>query len=112
MTDGWDDRGIARLRARMDEHVGSGSAGGLAWGVPTGSSLRGAASTSFNTFSGDRSIYWSATGGTKVVQGQIRQAWLPRIKALYTNVFTEDEATQKDASPVTHVAGVRISRRS
>ena len=33
MTDGWDDRGIARLRARMDEHVGSGSAGGLAWGV-------------------------------------------------------------------------------
>lgn len=35
---------------------------------------------------------------------QIRQAVLPRMKAMYTGVFTEDEATQKDASPVTHVA--------
>ena len=35
---------------------------------------------------------------------QIRQALLPRMKAMYTAVFTEDEATQKDASPVTHVA--------
>jgi acetyl esterase/lipase len=26
------------------------------------------------------------------------------MKAMYTRVFTEDEATQKDASPVTHVA--------
>ena len=26
------------------------------------------------------------------------------MKAMYTNVFTEDEATQKDASPITHVA--------
>ena len=24
---------------------------------------------------------------------------------MYTTVFTEDEATQKDASPITHVAG-------
>jgi acetyl esterase/lipase len=35
---------------------------------------------------------------------QIQEAWLPRMRALYTGVFTEDEATQKDASPVTHVA--------
>jgi arylformamidase len=35
---------------------------------------------------------------------QVRQALLPRMKAMYTSVFTEDEATQKDASPVTHVA--------
>jgi acetyl esterase/lipase len=35
---------------------------------------------------------------------QIRQTLLPRLKAMYTNVFTEDEATQKDASPITHVA--------
>jgi acetyl esterase/lipase len=35
---------------------------------------------------------------------QIRQAMLPRLRAMYTNVFTEDEATQRDASPVTHVA--------
>lgn len=26
------------------------------------------------------------------------------MKAMYTNVFTEDEATQKDASPITHIA--------
>lgn len=36
---------------------------------------------------------------------QVRQAILPRMKAMYTTVFTEDEATQKDASPITHVAG-------
>jgi acetyl esterase/lipase len=35
---------------------------------------------------------------------QIRQALLPRMKAMYTEVFTDDESTQKDASPVTHVA--------
>ena len=35
---------------------------------------------------------------------QVRQALLPRMKALYTTVFTEDEATQEDASPITHVA--------
>jgi acetyl esterase/lipase len=36
---------------------------------------------------------------------QVRQTLLPRMKAMYTNVFTEDEAIQKDASPITHVAG-------
>jgi acetyl esterase/lipase len=35
---------------------------------------------------------------------QISQTLLPRLKAMYTNVFTEDEETQKDASPITHVA--------
>ena len=35
---------------------------------------------------------------------QISQTTLPRLKAMYTNVFTEDEETQKDASPITHVA--------
>ncbi len=35
---------------------------------------------------------------------QVRQAVLPRIKTMYTTVFTEDEATQRDASPITHVA--------
>jgi acetyl esterase/lipase len=35
---------------------------------------------------------------------QIRQTWLPRMKAMYTKLFTEDEATQRDASPITHVA--------
>lgn len=34
---------------------------------------------------------------------QIRQALLPRMKTMYTSVFTENEATQTDASPVTHV---------
>src|SRR4051812_19392034 len=35
---------------------------------------------------------------------QVRQASPPRMKAMYTTVFTDDEPTQKDASPVTHVA--------
>jgi acetyl esterase/lipase len=35
---------------------------------------------------------------------QVKQTMLPRMRAMYTNVFTEDEATQKDASPITHVA--------
>jgi arylformamidase len=35
---------------------------------------------------------------------QIRQALLPRMKTMYTTVFTEDEARQRDASPITHVA--------
>lgn len=35
---------------------------------------------------------------------QIRQSLLPRSRALYTEVFTEDLATRKDASPVTHIA--------
>ena len=35
---------------------------------------------------------------------QVRQAVLPRMKTMYTAVFTEDEATQRDASPITHVA--------
>jgi acetyl esterase/lipase len=35
---------------------------------------------------------------------QVRQASSPRMKAMYTTVFTDDEPTQKDASPVTHVA--------
>jgi acetyl esterase/lipase len=35
---------------------------------------------------------------------QISQAMLPRLRAMYTNVFTEDEVTQRDASPITHVA--------
>jgi acetyl esterase/lipase len=34
---------------------------------------------------------------------QVRQAVLPRLKTMYTSVFTEDEATQRDASPITHV---------
>lgn len=35
---------------------------------------------------------------------QVRQTVLPRMKAMYATVFTEDEATQRDASPITHVA--------
>jgi acetyl esterase/lipase len=35
---------------------------------------------------------------------QIKQALLPRMKTMYTTVFTEDETRQKDASPITHVA--------
>ena len=35
---------------------------------------------------------------------QIGQAMLPWLRAMYTNVFTEDEVTQRDASPITHVA--------
>ena len=35
---------------------------------------------------------------------QIEQASLPRMKTLYKTVFSEDEARQKDASPITHVA--------
>jgi arylformamidase len=36
---------------------------------------------------------------------QIQQAPLPRLKTMYTTVFGEDEAKQKDASPITHVVG-------
>jgi arylformamidase len=36
---------------------------------------------------------------------QIKQAMLPRLKTMYTSVFTEDAATQEDASPIAHVAG-------
>lgn len=35
---------------------------------------------------------------------QVRQAALPRLKSIYTTVFTEDEAIQRDASPIAHVA--------
>jgi acetyl esterase/lipase len=35
---------------------------------------------------------------------QVREAALPRIKELYTTVFSEDEAKQREASPITHVA--------
>jgi acetyl esterase/lipase len=35
---------------------------------------------------------------------QVRQSMLPRNRNLYTTVFTQDEATQRDASPITHVA--------
>jgi acetyl esterase/lipase len=38
------------------------------------------------------------------ISWQISQTLLPRLRAMYTNIFTEDEATQKDASPITHVA--------
>jgi acetyl esterase/lipase len=36
---------------------------------------------------------------------QIEQAMLPRLKSLYTSVFSEDLAAQRAASPITHVAG-------
>jgi acetyl esterase/lipase len=36
---------------------------------------------------------------------QVKQTMLPRMRAMYTKVFTEDEATQRDASPIAHVAG-------
>jgi arylformamidase len=36
---------------------------------------------------------------------QIQQAPLPRLKTMYKTVFGEDETKQKDASPITHVAG-------
>jgi acetyl esterase/lipase len=40
---------------------------------------------------------------------QIELTPLPRLKEIYTTVFSEDEAKQKDASPITHVAkGKRI----
>jgi acetyl esterase/lipase len=35
---------------------------------------------------------------------QISLTTLPRLKAMYTSVFTEDEATQRDASPISHIA--------
>jgi arylformamidase len=36
---------------------------------------------------------------------QIQQALSPRMKSMYISAFTEDEAKQKDASPITHIAG-------
>jgi arylformamidase len=36
---------------------------------------------------------------------QIQQAMLPRLKTMYKTVFGENETKQKDASPITHVAG-------
>lgn len=38
------------------------------------------------------------------VPRQVQQAALPRLKTLYTTVFTDNEPTQRDASPITHVA--------
>jgi acetyl esterase/lipase len=38
------------------------------------------------------------------IHRQIGKSLLPRLRAMYTSVFTEDEATQIDASPITHVA--------
>jgi acetyl esterase/lipase len=35
---------------------------------------------------------------------QITQAPLPQLRTLYTTIFTEDVATQREASPVSHVA--------
>jgi acetyl esterase/lipase len=35
---------------------------------------------------------------------QVREARVRRMRDLYEGVFTEDEETQKDASPITHVA--------
>jgi arylformamidase len=35
---------------------------------------------------------------------QIKQSALPRAKTMYTTIFTADEAKQKEASPITHVA--------
>ncbi|QDV35611.1 alpha/beta hydrolase [Tautonia plasticadhaerens] len=35
---------------------------------------------------------------------QVREARVPRMKDLYEGVFTEDEETQRDASPITHIA--------
>ncbi|WP_171058309.1 N-acetylmuramoyl-L-alanine amidase [Modestobacter altitudinis] len=50
--------------------------GGLSWAVPTSSQKKAATGTYVNTFSGDRSIYYTSATGAKVVQGQIRQVWL------------------------------------
>jgi len=50
--------------------------GGLSWAVPTSSQKKVATGTYVNTFSGDRSIYYTSTTGAKVVQGQIRGLWL------------------------------------
>jgi len=50
--------------------------GGLSWAVPTSSQKKAATGTYFNTFSGDRSIYYTSATGARVVQGQIRQVWL------------------------------------
>jgi arylformamidase len=43
-------------------------------------------------------------GAAYDIPRQIRQVPLPRMKVMYTNVFTDDEATKKDASPIAHVA--------
>ena len=50
--------------------------GGLQWAVPT-SSERAVGSTSgrYNTFAGNRAIYWSPATGAHFVQGQIRSLW-------------------------------------
>jgi uncharacterized protein with LGFP repeats len=50
--------------------------GGLSWAVPTSSQKKAATGVYYNTFSGDRSIYYTSAAGVKVVQGQIRQVWL------------------------------------
>jgi uncharacterized protein with LGFP repeats len=49
--------------------------GGFSWAAPTSSVQKGAAGTSFATFSGNRSIYWSAVAGSRVVQGQVLDRW-------------------------------------
>jgi len=43
-------------------------------------------------------------GAAYDVPRQIEQARLPALRSLYVNAFTEDEAAQRDASPVSHVA--------
>ncbi|WP_138732316.1 N-acetylmuramoyl-L-alanine amidase [Modestobacter excelsi] len=49
--------------------------GGLSWAVPTSSQATSGAGV-YNTFSGERSIYWSQSTGARVVQGLIRARWL------------------------------------
>jgi len=44
-------------------------------------------------------------GAAYDVHRQIEQARLPAARRIFADVFTEDEATQKDASPVSHIAG-------
>lgn len=43
-------------------------------------------------------------GAAYDIPRQIELAALPRMKQMYREVFTEDEAKQKEASPVTHIA--------
>ena len=43
-------------------------------------------------------------GAAYDIPSQIRQAPLPVMKQVYQDVFTNDEATQKDASPITHIS--------
>ncbi len=78
--------------------------GGFAWALPTSSETAVSRSSGrYNTFSGNRAVYWSQQTGAQAVEGRIRDLWAERggaIGALGYPVSNEQAAA----------SGVQFSR--